>query len=779
MDTSLQNLEQQLFEQQDSLAPSRFAALAEEWARLVTAEIGKDDGKHDLKLLLEPLILKVQEKAFSGNAVILLNALSEAVESQLPLAEYLHAQAQPDKLKSQVHVLLREADYPEAAWITSPSALVEFLKKPMTPETTANFTAAQPSFPAEKAAAFYQTYWGLSHKEQAAFIGKVLDAPSDNKGRAYRDFKKAISSLVDSQLKDEFLPPDTRAQYGDASAYHIGQMIIKGSMVSSPQPKLIAGLFASLLDAVHGDAIDQSSPQPRTTDPDVRFGYRLGAFMSNLGSGAAKTAQYGHSMPLTPKAWMDGLSTSKSEAGRPLRVEYLRWVDEKVNPEIRKHIKRIGEHKGTGSYVSTYGLEFEDGYVQSNPNYERYCKRYADKELVLSLLKDNARESALEFASYFLELGDAIVSFEPKAKNSIGPLMEIVRQGIGMVERETDLNYSARQEGIVDHINENLRIHAGNYDHSFYTQGAMEYGKEFRTSICVTGKHFNDLAEGTSEEKAFKRAQATMMFTRFLYIALSGQAMNHDEHGKNEGIDKKGANSVEVGLFDSGAQAMEEPTAVQKRMFADCLMDALANSIRNGYGVPSSLKHTVAKAAASLDAGNKSDIDYINSIQRAAVSEGDYMKYMKPRDYVQAFLAVAQTGELDTVILSTLAKRTVSLGLNKSGDKVAELPFIGSLMSGVQRFGATLSAYKLPVLNSITGWMAEERQHEQKFYPDNPNPNRGQKKARTESKSDTPTDAPKEKAYPIPVHISGGKGEQSLLGKIASLAATALKVVVR
>lgn len=751
MNLSLSEIETRLFRQQDVLSASQLDELADIWGRAVAEIVGKDEGGQSLQSLLEPYVKKIQDSAYPANAVRISNALSEAVESQRQLAEYLHTEVAPGKLRSQEHLLLDNPSYPETQWISSPQALIAFLKQPLSTSAQQDFITAQAGFPTDKVEAFYQAYWGLPHEQQSAFLGKVfgLDKAADR--RSYRQFRNDVYTVVESSLKNDFLPPDTRGQYGDSSAYYIGDMIIKGLIVSSPKKEVVAGMFASMLDAVHEDAADQASPKPRTTDDQERFGYRLGRFMNNLGSGAAKTSQYGHSMPLTPDAWMDGLSASKSEAGRPLRVEYLRWVDAKTPSNgLRSHIVRIGAHKGTGSYVSTYEVELDPDYVKNNRAYARYLERYPDKPLVLSLLKENARENALEFANYFLDLGEAIISMSPPAERSIGPLLEIVKQGIRMVEKETDLTYSAQQEALSGKIHENLRVLAGKIRHSFYNQGAFEHGEEFRISLCVDGTHFNKLPENTPQERATKRMEATVMFASQLYIALSGQALDHDRHGDNEGI-VVGAESAEIGNFDSGAQALEQPTVAQKRMFANCLVDTIANSLRNKYGLPSSLKHTVAKAAEDLGSSDQKDLDYIYAMQRAALSWGDYMKYMKPRDYIQAGLAVLQTGEVDPVILSTLLNRATTMGLNK-------VPGISGM---IQLLGST------------------EHLRESRYYPNNPNPNRGKRPPAPQTQADVTELPAREDSPPLPIYITGGEGERSLLGALASYFATAVKSVIR
>ncbi len=78
------------------------------------------------------------------------------------------------------------------------------------------------------------------------------------------------------------------------------------------------------------------------------------------------------------------------------------------------------------------------------------------------------------------------------------------------------------------------------------------------------------------------------------------------------------------------------PTEKQKQVFADILMDALANTQRNGFALNSSIKHTFTKVSACseklLGANHKADMKYINSMIKAIMALEDYMDYLSSED---------------------------------------------------------------------------------------------------------------------------------------------------
>ena len=164
--------------------------------------------------------------------------------------------------------------------------------------------------------------------------------------------------------------------------------------------------------------------------------------------------------------------------------------------------------------------------------------------------------------------------------------------------------------------------------------------------------------------------------------------------------------------------ALDAPTKEQKELFVDCLVNAMANTMRNKYGFLSSLKHTIAKVSKELGPDHQADLDYLNSVMRAAISLGDYMHYMKPSDYKQAFLAVVEAGNIDPVITDKLWARMGSIGMDKSSKSIANIPLLGPMLVGAGKAMESVST---------SAWAANqlvrnERRHGEQYYPDNRNP---------------------------------------------------------
>ena len=731
----------------------------------MAALTGKDFGETDLQSALQPYIDQINQHCPISSARIILNELSEAVESQYALAEFLDKAIENNHHYGKSDHLFADHSYPESQWISDKSALIDFIRRPVTDETIREFTAAEKDFPAEKARQFYDELWALPFQQRTDFLSEVFKGPG---------LFKDVKALLDHGLSDEFLPPDA-PEFGDSCAYRIGKKVIYGITMMPPSPGLMMRMFSSLVSSLHDDALEVNAGK-RTSDQYTRFGYRLGHFMSNLGPGAVKTAQFGHSLPITPDAWVPGVRTSKNDAARPSRSEYLAYVNASVPEEVRQHIQHIGQYRGTGSYLCNYDVTLTQDYLAANPIYERYIKRYPDKGLVLAVMKPCAKKDAVEFNDYLINLGQTIKTFSPAAADSVAPLIELVKQGKSMVEKETDLNYSALQEGIAGYIYENLKLRSGQKRVSYYTQGAYDYGDAFRISLCVTGKHFNELPESTASEKATKRFVATVLFATEVYNILSGQPFNHDVHGDNQGVDING-DHIEIGNFDSGAMAVEPPTKEQKELFVDCLMNSMANSMRNKYGFLSSLKHTIAKTSQTLGPDKEADLDYINSVMRATISLGDYMHYMKPNDYKHAFLAVLEAGHIDPVITSRLSERVTAMGLDKTSKSAHNIPLLGPMLRGLSQ--ALESA-------STSAWAAaqivrDERQQGQHYYPENPNPayRKWTKEERAEHKAKKTQNREPVDTIKLEIENSNGAENTTFSGRLLAGSAALAKQFVK
>jgi hypothetical protein len=390
---------------------------------------------------------------------------------------------------------------------------------------------------------------------------------------------------------------------------------------------------------------------------------------------------------------MPGIAGSKTEANPALRYDYLTWAKTVLPDALRQNIIRINAYKGTGAWIGTYGIQLNPLYVGANPAYRDVTPQ---DNFVLSLLKPNARTYGLKFIDYLLQLGEMAKTANPEAHKSVAPLLEMIRQGRRMVLQETDLRHSWQQEkAAADYFN-TLKITVGKTPIEFFTQNAFDCGEDFRISFEVKGPHFNQLAL-TEDKTLFKRKTAIALFTAVSGMCLSCKPANRDMHGDNVGVEGK-SDKIKIGIFDNGALDINAPTKVQKRVLADCVFNALVNTVRNGYGFPSSLKHTIAKTANLLGPERQDELNYANAFLQTLLSVGDYVRHMKTIDYIMAAKAIYQHKVIDREMTGRLGYRIKSLATLLCVPRLLWVP--------------------LRVSQKLT---QEDKQRNQ-FYPRNPKP---------------------------------------------------------
>ncbi|MCL2737677.1 MAG: hypothetical protein FWE17_02340 [Alphaproteobacteria bacterium] len=553
------------------------------------------------------------------------------------------------------------------------------------------------------------------------------------------DINKTLNfyfSSDDEEMLDTFLPPRDESK-GDAGAHQMGRLVHEIIYDDAP-PELYYSIMEMAQKSIDFEA--KHSSENGVTCPQTRFGYRLGYFMSFF-PGANKVAQLAHSLPATPPEWTDGLAYSKSEANPPSKQKMLEWAMKELPTALFDGIT-IDDHKGTGSYLTTWGINFANKYPRKHPEY----RRFGGHSLVLSVRRPKAKESAFHFIDFLIKTAEKLSETSKDAQKCIQPLMELAIQARKIIDIETDLGHSVKQAKIAAQLYDPIKVNVGSMTASYYTQGAAETGPGYRIARCVYGTHFNRLPTVSPSDRERKRLAAVAIVATELHIILSGKPFDHDRHGDNEGISFNG-NNLEIGIFDTGAQMLSAPTTEQKKVFADCIVNALVNSARNKYGPLSSLKHTIGQKSQELK-DRPEDLDYINAVLRAAISLGDYIKHMRGNDWKQIGVALLKTGQIDPVISARVKKRLLQIARNKGKDKLKGM--------GILKLFANLVPED-----------ARERAEEEIYYPRNPNPFAGNKKS-----SPKKTGQRYEK-IPVAIH-DYSLGKQGLLRHIVRIAAKTL-----
>ena len=572
----------------------------------------------------------------------ILNELSEAVQSQLPLAQDLENIAHPER---HAHGFDAKSAYPHSSKIKNIQSLFAFLSSPYSDEGSLAFLNAQSAFPQEipEAKSLYRFFWALETQQRTQILSEILEV--DTKPDLV--FKMGLHTQGKNLLAD-FLPPAKEKSnakiFGERFAMAIGK--------ATTQEEL-AFLFSHMLHAVHKD-----KTQPPSADPDIRFGHRLTAFLVAIGG--AKLAQGAHSFSQTPDAWKIGLAQSKSQAGPMRRVNFLKKAAS-LPHEIATGIARIGKRLGTGTYIDTKEVIFTPEFLALNP---AMADEQSRDGLVLQLLKEGSGKLSSRVFDLTIRTFKEIAATDAEAHQSLSGLIPIFEHKAKMIREETDLNCIAVKARIAEKLIDGVTVKRGRLTAHFATAGVFRHGEDFKVSRKILGVHFNLMPENTPQERALKSTVAETIFTAELFTISSGKPFNHDQHGENQGIqiyvEASGNTRAHIGNFDDGAIILEPPTEKQKKLFANIIMDAMANSAINGFNPVSSLKHTFSKAqkAAELSGpDNADDLSYVDAMIEAIVSLGDYTGHMSTPAIIRSLRTVYNAKSIAPDIAETFSAR--------------------------------------------------------------------------------------------------------------------------
>jgi hypothetical protein len=730
-----------------SLAPAERKQHVVEWCAAIVKRYGRDDGTEQYRLCLTPYIERVLSRIAPADAGGILDTLSHHVCSKPALAFFIEARVKETITPVGATAMFTEGQCSVRSKLPGAESVVSFLTQPLPREEDKCHLGA---LQGRQAVQFHREYWAQDKGVRDAFIGELflVDTPVFV---FFLNHHKTLNSLLTSFLP----PPRPDATDERPGAQRIG-FLIGSKFAELAKPADRAAGLSAVMTAIYLNQVN-----PPSTDPEVCFGWRLATFLRELGPGTTKAGQYGDSLWMTPVAWLEGLRSTKFEGSALTRAETWRYVEEILPPGLYAAIS-LGRPVGHGSYLSNYEIALDNAYRASRPEYQDL---HPSVDLVLSILKPNAREDALRIIDLILAIFSAVEAKDVKAKASIAPLRSIVEQGRRMVADETDLNTSKVQETLFRRFIDAVSIWTNGVRYDQYSAGAFEVGARYRTSRKVDGAHVNDwVRQNVAVNSGTLHEDTLNIFIGEVYAWITGRPVCHDRHLDNISRTEAG----EIGHFDPGARAQAPPTPHMLRSMSNILVNALLNSRRNRYSFGSSLKYTLSLAEERNRTGlEEVDTSYLFETQRMIISWGDLIRVIDKRNFLFVALAIARTGKIAKPILSTVASRFVAhLGLIATDAVAKRTPFV---------VPALRAAGKIPGLSSISAAIREEAINRANYYPDNPNPTQP---ARTRS------EAPKQPALqshftPPRISIIDKEMPFSVLGICVSALATVAEYFMR
>ncbi len=555
----------------------------------------------------------------------------------------------------------------------SVAAILNFLSQPVDPK---NYTQAL-GITEDQAHIFYDNFWNSSRIDRESFFEKLIEKHGSKK-----KFFEANNGVIKSLL-DRFFPNDPKIK---AIGQHDAQFIITHVHTNA----LAASLISGLLQALRNDSLNAN----RSKDTHIRFGHKLCDFLIEIGG--TKLAQALHSFNDTKAQWKEGLEKSKYDADRLSEGEFKELAEKLMkasgHDDLWKNMT-IGEFMGSGTYLDTREITLNQDYKCQK---SEYAKTTADQKFVLQLVKPHTIKRSREIFNLVISLienAQKVNSGDLGGTIPMSVLLPIMEHYKAMLPEETNLNLAKKKAQIAEALYSGVKVLSNDIKNTevrtqFYAAGMYENDEMFRVSRRVEGEHFDDFAKTYRETNpALVREVAKAIFLIEMYFILSGKPFDHDRHGHNQGVtvvpSKEGSKTiytVVVGNFDENGIANQAPSDKEKVLFANIIMDSIANAVTNGMDIRPSIKRIFGILQnKKLQGISKSEYANINAFIKALLSLTDYTKYMDPvgitdfrharESYLRIVKAIVDTGDIDPVMKDVIAKRYKSIRLFAGMDK--------------------------------------------------------------------------------------------------------------
>jgi len=316
-------------------------------------------------------------------------------------------------------------------------------------------------------------------------------------------------------------------------------------------------------------------------------------------------------------------------ADKPNRWELFKLLDECYGDKV-KDIKYVGDILGAGAYGVTAKVQ-----------------KHNNDESAITLLRAHAFERAkTEFNT--LQASAKILARKDK---KFLPVIEMVAQANRASDEETNMELAAKQNKIAEKLYDDITVTIGpeskQNTYTFFTADWLGYGKRYKETAVVPGKHFTDVPFTTGDEKAEKRNLAIAILTVELRNLVAGKEFDHDRHGAQQRIFGN-----YIGQFDFGGVSLQSPTKDEKEIIGRILGIVLRQVDQNVNFVDALHK---ALGSVSKNSANK---DFLARVERAILALNEYIPFINKGDMTSIIASVRM--HMDDVVARNLGRELVN-----------------------------------------------------------------------------------------------------------------------
>jgi hypothetical protein len=443
--------------------------------------------------------------------------------------------------------------------------------------------------------ALYDNFWAAPLEARAVIIARMLksaaQAEDADQHHEQDSWERVFGLVMNNLIKDD--DQSTEARY----ARDIMHSYIKSR---SDYERVL--ILSAMMVANRNIGNDTGN-----------IGKALKLFLENMGPAEIKLGQAIASHPNTPQSIRQELQHLKNAADMPARWTLYDCIKAENIPEKFWKDKYLGQILGSASYYTTVEL---------------------GEDKVLRILRPEAREKA---AKGFRVIGDTVDDLKQKDTQSdldyqelTSAVQEMVAQAAKMAHIETDHEIGQQQYEDAADIYDDVTLTS---DETEFTLKAMDWDAKGQNWIHMDrakGPTFNALPEKTPEQIQYKKNFAKAYIVFELQNILSGHKFDHDKHGAQLSIDP--ATNV-VGIYDTGAMALNDPSATDQKRLGHIIYRAVKDAM-NGRDAFTAFSDVIRDKIEELHQSGE-DTQYLVEVKKGLLALGDFFHVLDKEDVQQ------------------------------------------------------------------------------------------------------------------------------------------------
>lgn len=477
----------------------------------------------------------------------------------------------------------------------------------------------------------HREFWGYPLEARAVLINELLSTSGSNTD------KERWEEIFDKVAPKIF--PNAESKFSE-----IGKEFLHSYIKSRKENERTLYLAAMMVAA---------NENSETTDPEKSLAKGIRLFLENSGPAAIKLGQAMASYADVPKFIRDEMQQLKSNASRPTRWELYEWLefykdkDGDKNLEFGKDVW-LGKILGSASYFVTLEKgKFEDGKIPQT------------SERVTKILRAGAKISSDKefkiFENMLYDLGQKGVM-----KNGIDSFLRLVKQAQETVEVETNLDIGYSQLETAKNLYKEKQIEADGYKFQLRVVDWPEYGKNWADMDRAHGLDLDQI-----QDPKYKKAVSKAYFTVELMNMLSGSRFDHDRHSKQLKIDPK---TNTIGLFDTGAMAIVDPSEKDKELLGKVIYRTLQKTLdysSEGNDAFGKIGAILSAEIEKVHVEGETTGTYLTECQRGLLALTDFYKDLSAKDFIDCINSAINNKDMP--IDKSIIKGFVQEGIKEIG----------------------------------------------------------------------------------------------------------------